>query len=876
MDRLGVAPRAITAMAMLKVFMGLAIAVLVFTIGVQPGNAPRYLLMAAHVAVFAAAGLLLVVGGRSDLRARLLGLVFLLVGSVFADQLIVPIRTIAPSAFLRLRGLFAIQVDAFTPYFLWLFVREFPRVPEDGAIRQRLTIAIRASLAVGVVLLAGNVMAFIASLSPPLSHFSPTLRLLSRHGNIGVYWPLQFALSIVALPTLVWKARRAPIDERRRAFLLVGALVIGTAPTVVWVFLQAISPTIAGVLPLRRVGWVLYPTLLSTPFTTAYAVVVRRALNITLVIRRAVQYALARYSVIVAAAVPIVLLVLSVYRNRDASVAQLLSNRNELILGGLAVAGLITLRRRSEALDWIDRRFFREQYDSRQILGQLVDRCRSANDPRELAEIIRTEVDRALHLESTAVLFLDSSANVFVSPEGEVRALDARAPLIEVIGRGLHTVDLDLEHPSPLSRGLPAEDLNWLVDGGFRLLLPLRDAERQVFGIFALGEKKSELPFSKEDKSLLTAVAAAAEMTAAFRGVPRGQREEVEGAVAASNVERSATECPACGGVYASGKARCNRCGAETVDSILPEIVAGKFRIDERIGAGGMGVVYRGVDMHLNRPVAIKTLPFLAPEEAVRLRREARAMASVSHPNLALIFGAETWQGRPMLVFEYLAGGTLAEKLADGPLSTAEVVDLGIALSAVLVAIHRASVLHRDIKPSNIGFTAEGTPKLLDFGLARILTALGTGEISVPRHDRGAESESDRISEVDLSTTLTSASVVRGTLLYMSPEALLGELPDPSFDVWSLCVVLYEGITGRNPLVDAGTRGSLALLNGFVFPDVRAAAPATTSELADFFQRALSVETHERPRTATQLHDQLWQLRLGLARSTASRLRLTV
>ncbi|MDF2775921.1 MAG: prkC 16, partial [Geminicoccaceae bacterium] len=306
----------------------------------------------------------------------------------------------------------------------------------------------------------------------------------------------------------------------------------------------------------------------------------------------------------------------------------------------------------------------------------------------------------------------------------------------------------------------------------------------------------------------------------------------------------------------------CGRCEGRTIECILPQTVAGKFRIEARIGAGGMGVVYRGVDMHLGRPVAIKTLPFLAPDEAVRLRREARAMASVSHPNLALIFGAETWHGRPMLVFEYLAGGTLSDRLADGPLTVVEAVDLGIALSAVLVAIHGAGVLHRDIKPSNIGFTADGTPKLLDFGLARLLTALSTAEMSIPRLSQ-TTGLVEPIPLEELAGHMTSNSVIRGTLLYMSPEALLGETPTPRFDIWSLCVVLYEAIAGRHPLADAGGRGALALLNGFAFPDIRAVAPAAPVELADFFHAALSADGALRPPTAERLHTQLWQLRLG-------------
>jgi len=770
-----------------------------------------------------------------------------------------------------LRGFFSLQVDAFTPYVLWEFVQEFPRVLDSGVVQRRLKAVAKVSLAVGTVFVAANVMLVVSSHSRHVETAKLLLDRFSRYSDSGLYWIVQFALSILALCTLVWKARRAPADERRRAFLLVGALVLGTAPTLIWVFLQAISETVATTLPLRRVGWLLYPTLLSTPFTIAYAVVVRRALEITLVIRRAVQYALARYSAMALAIVPVALLVASVYRNRDTRISQLLSSPLEILLGLLAGVGIFTLRRRSEALDLIDRRFFREQYDSRQILGQLVDRCRVAQDPLDLAEVIRTEVDRALHLQSISVLFLNGAINAFASPNGEVRSLEADSDLAALVSRGMHTVDVDLEHPSPVSRGLHVDSLHWLVDGGFRLLLPLRDGDRMMIGILALGEKKSELPFSREDKSLLTAVAAAAEMTAAFRGIVSRNGEKFRSdQTTVSADEQCAAECGACGAVFATGTVSCSRCGAQTIDCILPQTVGGKFRISERVGAGGMGVVYRGVDMQLGRLIAIKTLPVLAPEEAVRLRREARAMAAVSHPNLALIFGAETWRGRPMLVFEYLAGGTLTDRLEDGPMPSDKVVDLGIALSAVLIAIHRAGVLHRDIKPSNIGFTAEGTPKLLDFGLARVLTAVSTGEMPAIRHERDIAPISGPLNVEDPTTEMTSKSVIRGTLLYMSPEALMGDPPNQSFDIWSLCVALYEAAAGRNPLINTDGRGALVMLSGYVFPDIRTFAASAPPELADFFQGALSLDLAKRARTADQLHDQLWQLRLRASDSLAS------
>src|SRR3989442_1295016 len=111
----------------------------------------------------------------------------------------------------------------------------------------------------------------------------------------------------------------------------------------------------------------------------------------------------------------------------------------------------------------------------------------------------------------------------------------------------------------------------------------------------------------------------------------------------------------------------------------------------------------------------------LPHEDAARRRREARAMAALSHTNLALIFGAETWRGTPLLIVEYLEAGTLADRLRRGPLPVAEVTNLGMALADGLTRVHNAGLLHRDIKPSNIGFTADGVPKLFDFGVAKIV-----------------------------------------------------------------------------------------------------------------------------------------------------------
>jgi hypothetical protein len=532
-----------------------------------------------------------------------------------------------------------------------------------------------------------------------------------------------------------------------------------------------------------------------------------------------------------------------VYRRRNESVATLVSSPSAIYLVLLATGGSIALSRHRQLLTLIDHRYFREQYDARRILGRLVERCRTVTDARDLATILEAEIDRALHVDTIHVLLLDASYARFIAPTGGVRSLDAVSPLIERLSGGHDVLPVDFERDAALQGDIPDESVHWIVDGAFRLLVPLRNNKRDVIGIIALGEKRSELAFSREDHALLASVGQAAEMMIAYQGSDTRETNSL-----ASVADERASECTECGTVQPANVSACSRCGAMTTASALAHVVGGKFLVDERIGAGGMGVVYRAMDVNLGRTVAIKTLPYLTPGEAMRLRREARAVASVSHPNLALIFGAEVWRGQPMLIFEYLSGGTLADRLVHGPLSIVEVIELGIAMASVLDAIHSAGVLHRDIKPSNIGFASNGTPKLLDFGLARIMTAVTSDR---PRSSMlGDGFARNQLSSVSLGPNSATDSALQGTPRYMAPEAFLGLRPDPSFDLWSLCVVLYEASAGPSA-VQSPFHGSVLLR----FPP-QSGDPLPPT-LADFFRRALSERREDRPRNAKELADSL-------------------
>ncbi|MFQ5691308.1 MAG: serine/threonine-protein kinase, partial [Gemmatimonadota bacterium] len=292
---------------------------------------------------------------------------------------------------------------------------------------------------------------------------------------------------------------------------------------------------------------------------------------------------------------------------------------------------------------------------------------------------------------------------------------------------------------------------------------------------------------------------------------------------------------------------------------------AGKYTVLERLGEGGMGVVYRGVDLTLARDVAIKTLPRVSPAHSQRMRREARAMAAVDHANLALIFAVEFWLGTPLLVVEYLPGGTLAERLGSHPLPIPTAVHLASTLAEVAGCIHEAGIIHRDIKPSNIGYARDGTPKLLDFGLARIFqVASGEEDRLGGRMAPGASAPSLRgllararaLPDEPLGT-LTAPGAVVGTLPYMSPEAVTGEPPDPSFDIWSISVLLYEAVAGRNPVGNGSPYRVLARLVEVGFPDVREFRPDAPEGLAALLRGCLALERERRPASAAELHRRL-------------------
>jgi dienelactone hydrolase len=290
--------------------------------------------------------------------------------------------------------------------------------------------------------------------------------------------------------------------------------------------------------------------------------------------------------------------------------------------------------------------------------------------------------------------------------------------------------------------------------------------------------------------------------------------------------------------------------------TLVPDQMLSHYRIAEKIGQGGMGVVWRAVDTRLDRDVAIKVLPpglTDAAELRTRFEQEAKLAAAVSHPNIATVYDVGNEQGVTFMVMELIRGDTLRTRVTGGPMQVGETVHIATGIAAGLAHAHSAGVIHRDLKPDNVALTADGVPKILDFGLGKLV-----------QETRGQEL--NQLSQAATVTPdVTRQGQVVGTLDYMSPEQLQSQVVDGRSDVFSFGVMLWEMLSSKAPFHgESGLDTVTAILRDAPPPlsEIRHDVPR---ELETILRRCLEKDPANRYASGSDLHTALATLGSGLA-----------
>jgi len=298
------------------------------------------------------------------------------------------------------------------------------------------------------------------------------------------------------------------------------------------------------------------------------------------------------------------------------------------------------------------------------------------------------------------------------------------------------------------------------------------------------------------------------------------------------------------------------------MDTLVGRTLA-HYRVERELARGGMGVVYLARDTRLDRPVALKSLPedFASdPDRLVRFEREAKALASLSHPNVAGIYGVEVSEGRRYLALEYIEGESLAERLARSPLPIDETIDICFQIASGIEAAHEGGIIHRDLKPGNVMITPGDQVKVVDFGLAK-------GKV-VEREAGSSESPTVTDSPAlhhspTMGTPATLPGVILGTAAYLSPEQARGKAVDRRTDIWSFGCVLYECLTGQRAFVGETVSDLIAkILQGEV--EWSRLPKSTPLRLRELMKRCLEKDPRKRLRDMGDARLALEEVREGI------------
>ncbi len=628
-----------------------------------------------------------------------------------------------------------------------------------------------------------------------------------------------------ALAMLVLNYRRLhDVTERRRVRVIVAGTTVGLAGSVLvgMAGFFSTAPALQRILlstPSRAAASVLFPMV---PLSFAYGILRHQLLDVGVILRQGLQYALARRLVVSLVPACAAVMAIDMFIHGDQPFRSIVFSRG-WIYAAVAAAALVAHYRRHRWLEAIDRRFFRERYDAQRLLSQVVEDIRCAKGLQGVATEAVARVAAALHPIYVAILVReprDLAYRVLASvPSDGVQwslSRDSKlTALVRLLGKPL---ELGSGQSGSIVQQLPPDEGELVRRSGLGLIVPVATAVEGTEVLLALGAKRSEEPYSADDQQLLGAIAASLALL-------------VERPAAGPPADVFA-ECPQCGTCDSAGVAVCARDGSSLAEVRLPRVLAERYRLDRRLGRGGMGTVYEAADLELGRNVAVKVIReelVGSPAAADRFRLEARAAAGFSHPNVVVVhdFGVVR-DTRAFLVMELLRGSSLRDVLRrERRLASARAVAILRDLASAVDAAHARHLVHRDLKPENVFLAGDGAAaqvKLLDFGVAKFLAGEGETETAVG----------------------TAPGQILGTVHYMGPEQLRGSAVGVECDLWAIAVMAYEMLAGALPF-EGSTAADYqsSVLSGRLTP-IQSHLSDAPARLHEFFAGALALEPARR------------------------------
>ena len=781
------------------------------------------LLLAGHAA---SAGLLLL-AGRRDRRTWLLGAYFLFKAAIAPSHMLPAFWGQLPPADLAQPSVWDLSAPtqafllvfayplafAISPVFLWAFAGEYPRVRRRTTFDDCARRMVPLSAAIGCAMCAALAAVYLAGAVGVAVGGAVYIAVL----DATIATPNVLAVAAVVVVAL--RANAAPAGERRRVVVFSAGFMMWMGIATVYDLVEALAPgswvgnyesgsAPALIQPLRFPGMVLL----------WYSVLAGRVPHPREVIHAGCRRVLLRPGLLGLAVAALAAATGWLLASRpERAVGEIVADPLTLSLFATGGTLLLVVLGRERLLRQLDAWIYPETVGQRQLLATAVATLASV----ERMSSIRRTVTRAVRrgCGSPSTLLAAAETHDFRAPDAAVAPLPRTSAIVHLLETGGGSLRVHPSDGKSCFDLLPPEEAAWVEESAADVIAPVPGPGAEVAGVLVVGRRFDDRIVRDVDVPFLEVLAGVAGQAAARLRLLRGTE-------ARRSEAPPALECPVCGCVTGADESPVCGCGPAYEEAEGPRLLAGKFRLARRLGAGGAGSVYLARDVRLDRDVAVKTLAGTSLLRLRGLKREAWAMARVAHPAVAQIHGVEFWRGRPFLVMELLLGGTLSDRLREGPLAAGRAVAVTLDLADALAALHRAGYVHGDVKPSNIGLTADGSPKLLDFGLAR-----------------GAR----------------DATVAGGTLRYLSPEVLDGRPAGEADDVWSLCVVLSETVSGEHPFA-GGDDGAVAdrIRHRRLRPGL---PPARSSEdqsaVAAFAASVLTAPRPARPATARAFADAL-------------------